>query len=61
MNESHWLEIEQSTEQLINKYSKSLPLRILDVGVGMGRLLERFPNTERYDVDVTINVKFHID
>lgn len=54
MNESHWLEIEQSTEQLINKYSKSLPLRILDVGVGMGRLLERFPNTERYGVDISL-------
>lgn len=53
MREDHWLEIEKSTEDLIRKYLNPTA-KILDVGVGMGRLLERFPNIERYGMDISI-------
>ena len=53
INESHWKEIESSTEILINRYVPEAGSKILDVGVGMGRLLERFPSMQRYGMDVS--------
>lgn len=53
MDEYHWREIEHSTELLLQKYS--VPgAKVLDVGVGMGRLLERFPALDRYGMDISM-------
>lgn len=52
MEESYWLSIEDSTRKLIRKYSKPND-KILDVGVGMGRLLEEFTNLKRYGMDIS--------
>ena len=53
MQENYWQEIEKSTEELINKYVTESGMKILDVGVGMGRLLERFPNLSRFGMDIS--------
>lgn len=53
MSEDHLREIEDSTENVISKYLDKKSLKILDVGVGMGRLLDRFPYTERYGMDIS--------
>jgi SAM-dependent methyltransferase len=53
MQEEHWKEIEQSTEDLVNKYAAGPRVKILDVGVGMGRLLERFPKLSRFGMDIS--------
>lgn len=53
MEESHWKEIEESTEVIVRKYALSEEYRIMDVGVGMGRLLERFPTMKRYGMDIS--------
>lgn len=53
MREDHWEEIEKSTEVLINKYAPHPGVKILDVGVGMGRLLERFPKLSRFGMDIS--------
>jgi SAM-dependent methyltransferase len=58
MDEQHWVEIEKSTEILINKYSRD-SCKILDVGVGLGRLLERFPSLDRYGVDISLSYLRH--
>lgn len=50
--EDLWVEFEKSTIELIEKYSKS-GHRVLDVGVGLGRLLSHFPNLERYGMDIS--------
>lgn len=50
--EDLWVEFEKSTIELIKKYSKSGG-RVLDVGVGLGRLLSYFPNLERYGMDIS--------
>jgi ubiquinone/menaquinone biosynthesis C-methylase UbiE len=53
MQEDHWEQIEKSTEELINKYATEAGTKILDIGVGMGRLLERFPNFSRFGIDIS--------
>ena len=54
IKEHLWKEIEKSTEDLIRAHI--LPkAKILDVGVGMGRLLERFPDIERYGMDISLD------
>ena len=53
IREEHWLESEDSTSVLIHKYSKQGD-KVLDVGVGMGRILSRFPNLERYGMDISL-------
>lgn len=53
MDERHWREIERSTELLLQKYSAP-GAKVLDVGVGMGRLLERFPALDRYGMDISM-------
>jgi ubiquinone/menaquinone biosynthesis C-methylase UbiE len=52
MNEDHWLEIEHNTCKFIKKYCES-GNKILDVGVGMGRILDRFPEFDRYGMDIS--------
>jgi 2-polyprenyl-3-methyl-5-hydroxy-6-metoxy-1,4-benzoquinol methylase len=53
MCEDHWDEVEKSTEALINKYMTEGGEKILDVGVGLGRLLERFPKFSRFGMDIS--------
>lgn len=52
MREDHWNEVENSTADLIKKYSNH-KMKILDVGVGLGRLLEKFPELDRYGIDIS--------
>lgn len=53
MREDYWQEVEESTEVLIKKYANGSRLKVLDVGVGLGRLLERFPDFDRFGVDIS--------
>lgn len=50
--EKLWVEMERSTAQLVEKYSRPGE-RILDVGVGLGRLLSGFQHLERYGMDIS--------
>jgi len=53
IDEDLWVEMEDSTAQLVEKYSE--PGRpVLDVGVGLGRLLSRFPKLKRYGMDISL-------
>lgn len=51
MEDSYWSSLEDSTIQLINKYTKSND-KILGVGVGFGRLLTKLPHLDRYGMDI---------
>ena len=51
--EDTWVEMEFSTIQLIKKYSKPND-QILDVGVGVGRVLSEFPKLRRYGLDISL-------
>jgi SAM-dependent methyltransferase len=54
IEESLWVEIERATVEVIRKYV--VPgQRILDVGVGLGRVLERFPHLDRYGMDISFD------
>ncbi|NIN00285.1 MAG: methyltransferase domain-containing protein [candidate division Zixibacteria bacterium] len=46
------LQSEDATIQLIKKYARANDV-ILDVGIGLARLLEHFPELQRYGVDVS--------
>jgi len=48
-----WEDMEASTAELLQKYSAPGDV-VLDVGVGMGRLLARFPGLKRYGMDISI-------
>jgi len=50
--EDLWVECENSTIRLIQKYSKPGD-RILDIGVGLGRILSHFSQLERYGMDIS--------
>jgi 2-polyprenyl-3-methyl-5-hydroxy-6-metoxy-1,4-benzoquinol methylase len=52
MSSELWEEMEASTAALLQKYSAAGDV-VLDVGVGMGRLLARFPSLRRYGMDVS--------
>jgi len=52
MEETHWQEIETATEKMIRNCINPGD-SILDVGVGLGRLLERFPDCRRYGMDIS--------
>jgi len=52
MEESYWKAIEESTKLLIDKYS-SKGDKILDVGVGTGRLLETYKDLDKYGMDIS--------
>lgn len=52
IQEELWQTLERSTAHLIRKYS--LPgSRVLDVGVGLGRLLGQIPDRDRFGTDIT--------
>lgn len=53
MDEAVWREIEANTESLLRTHVAP-GSRVLDVGVGTGRLLGRFPEFDRYGVDVSL-------
>ena len=50
--EDLWVECENSTRRLIQKYSEP-GNRVLDVGVGLGRLLSPLPQLKRYGMDIS--------
>jgi SAM-dependent methyltransferase len=52
IKEDLWGQMENSTADLVKKFSKPGDM-ILDVGVGLGRLLSRFPNLQRYGMDIS--------
>lgn len=52
MDEEHWALNEKITAELIKKHSLD-GQKILDVGVGLGRLLAHAPELERYGVDIS--------
>jgi SAM-dependent methyltransferase len=47
-----WLEMEATTVDLVTKYSKPGDA-ILDVGVGLARILSRFPGLRRFGMDIS--------
>ena len=52
--EELWLQYEDSTIKLIRKYSKPAHM-ILDVGVGLGRLLSHFNELQRFGMDISFS------
>ncbi len=49
-----WEELETTTENFLRR--QLVPgARILDAGVGLGRLLDRFPGNERYGMDIAVS------
>jgi len=52
INEELWMELEASTVELIEKYSEP-GQRVLDVGVGLGRLMSHFTQLRRYGMDIS--------
>ena len=54
ISDDDWDLMEASTEELISRHTKQGD-RVLDVGVGLGRLLNRFHDREKYGVDVSLN------
>ena len=50
-----WSEMELSTSNLIKKYAKPNDT-ILDVGVGLGRLMQEFPYLNRYGIDISLDL-----
>jgi len=54
MKEELWKELENDTKNMILEYSSRG--KILDAGVGLGRLLSMLPNTyEKYGLDISLN------
>lgn len=53
IDERLWIETEASTTELVRKYSREGD-RIVDVGVGLGRVLSEFPHLRRYGVDISL-------
>ena len=49
-----WRSMEAATGALIERFAAP-GARILDVGVGTGRLLERFPGLNRYGLDISLD------
>lgn len=52
MVETFWSASEEQTRALLLPYLTE-NTKILDVGVGLGRLLEKFPNHQRYGMDIS--------
>ncbi len=52
--EELWLQYEDSTIKLIRKYSKPADM-IMDVGVGLGRLLSDFPELRCFGMDISFS------
>ena len=61
MDEKYWIECENSTAKLISKYLSKIyksnnikqRAKILDVGVGMGRLISRFKTEDKFGLDIS--------
>lgn len=51
--EYYWRELENSTLALFRQHT-SAPGKVLDVGVGMGRMISHLPDWERYGVDISM-------
>jgi SAM-dependent methyltransferase len=49
-----WFELENSTRTLVRKYVVD-GARVLDVGVGLGRVLGPLDNLERYGIDISLD------
>jgi SAM-dependent methyltransferase len=49
-----WNELEDSTASLIRKYARPGD-KVLDVGVGLGRILCRFPDLDRSGIDISMD------
>ena len=58
IDESLWKESENATAGLIAKYSKANDF-ILDIGVGLGRILTKFPHLKRCGMDISIDYLKH--
>lgn len=56
--ETVWRDMENSTVELVRRYAQP-GCRILDVGVGLGRLLAHFPNLDRYGADISLDYLVH--
>jgi SAM-dependent methyltransferase len=54
IEERRWRDSEASTRDLLRRYSKAGD-RVLDIGVGLGRLLAPFPDLERHGVDISLD------
>jgi len=54
IEEELWVSLERQTREIIRKYVPK-GQRILDVGVGLGRLLEPLTEYERYGVDISLD------
>lgn len=54
IDEEIWTQSEQSTVELVRKYSRPGDA-ILDVGVGLARLLSHFPSLRRYGMDISFS------
>lgn len=52
--EELWVQLEEATAERIRHYA-SAGDRILDIGVGTGRLLARFPELQRFGNDIAFN------
>jgi SAM-dependent methyltransferase len=53
-----WFELELSTRTLVEKYVTP-GSRILDVGVGLGRVIGPLPQYERYGIDISLDYLKH--
>lgn len=49
-----WVELEASTRVLIEKYVPA-EARVLDVGVGLGRVMGQLPQYQRYGIDISLD------
>jgi SAM-dependent methyltransferase len=49
-----WEELETSTGTLIRRYARPGD-KILDMGVGLGRVLSHFPELERHGIDISLD------
>jgi SAM-dependent methyltransferase len=54
IDESLWLELEESTRVLVDKYVPD-GARVLDVGVGLGRLLGSMDRLQRFGIDISMD------
>jgi len=58
MEEAFWLECEENTVGLVRRVTPAAG-RLLDVGCGMGRLLARLPDYQRYGMDISAGYLEH--
>ncbi|MFM9889659.1 MAG: class I SAM-dependent methyltransferase [Rickettsiales bacterium] len=54
ISDALWRELEDSTKLLVDKYIPAHS-RVLDVGVGLGRVLESYTQLERYGIDISLD------